>query len=157
MKINYFSPVGCLCISVENNALRGLTLNDDSCSVGDFEAASLQEPLIKKVFSQLDEYFAGKRKDFDLPLNLDGTDFQKNVWNELQKIPYGETISYKTLSERVKGNPKASRAVGNANGKNPVAIIVPCHRVVAHDGSLGGYSLGLEMKKKLLELESTPV
>jgi O-6-methylguanine DNA methyltransferase len=155
MKINYSSPVGCLTITIENNAVCGLTLDEGLCSSEKNE--NISDPLAKKVFQQLNEYFGGKRKDFDLPLNLEGTDFQKNVWNELLKIPYGATISYKTLSERVKGNPNASRAVGNANGKNPVAIIVPCHRVVAHDGSLGGYSLGLEMKKKLLELERTSI
>jgi O-6-methylguanine DNA methyltransferase len=155
MKINYSSPVGCLTITIENKAVCGLTLDEGLCSNEKNE--NITDSLVKKVFQQLNEYFAGKRKDFDLPLNLEGTDFQKNVWNELLKIPYGTTISYKTLSERVKGNPNASRAVGNANGKNPIAIIVPCHRVVAHDGSLGGYSLGLKMKEKLLELERTSI
>ena len=97
------------------------------------------------VVVQLDEYFAGTRTAFDLPMTLEGTDFQRRVWAELCAIPYGETISYGELARRV-GNPKASRAVGLANGRNPVAVIVPCHRVIAADGSLGGYGGGLDRK-----------
>lgn len=154
MKVHYSSPVGCLDITIENNAVCKLTLSDSLSSDKQADDLLQIDLFTKKVLSQLDEYFAGKRKTFDLPLNLEGTDFQKKVWNELLKIPYGEVISYKELSNRVNGNPNASRAVGNANGKNPLAIIVPCHRVIAHNGSLGGYSLGLEMKKKLLTLEA---
>jgi methylated-DNA-[protein]-cysteine S-methyltransferase len=110
----------------------------------------------EKVFSaardQLEEYFKGERTRFDLELNLQGTVFQKKVWQELVKIPYGETISYGQLANRI-GNPKASRAVGMANGKNPIAIIVPCHRVIGKNGSLTGFGGGLEVKKTLLELE----
>ena len=158
MKLNYISPVGNLAIRIQKGLLTELTLSDGSALGKNNPDLNEECPenrtLAGQIIAQLDEYFAGKRKEFDLPLSLDGTDFQKKVWHELQQIPYGQAISYKELSSRVKGNPNASRAVGNANGKNPVAIIVPCHRVIAHDGSLGGYSLGLEMKKKLLKLEA---
>lgn len=109
-------------------------------------------PSLEKAVEQLQSYFAGKRSDFDLPLSLQGTEFQKRVWRELTRIPYGETISYAELARRV-GNAKASRAVGLANGKNPLAIVVPCHRVIGANGTLTGYGGGLERKRVLLELE----
>ena len=102
---------------------------------------------------QLDAYFAGEREDFDLPLALHGTDFQMRVWEQLTRIPYGETISYSQLALRL-GDPKLVRAVGLANGRNPVSIIVPCHRVIGADGSLVGYGGGLERKQWLLEHEA---
>jgi len=111
-----------------------------------------QTPLIKKAGKQLDEYFSGKRKVFDLPLSFKGTDFQVTVWKALQSIPYGETRSYKELAEMT-GNPKACRAVGMANNRNPIVIIVPCHRVIGHNGSLTGFGGGLDLKQQLLELE----
>jgi len=109
-------------------------------------------PLIRATCIQLDEYFAGKRRIFELPLSPEGTPFQQTVWKRLQEIPYGQTISYAQLAKAV-GNPKACRAVGSANGKNPIPIIIPCHRVIASDGSLGGFSSGLENKIQLLALE----
>lgn len=102
---------------------------------------------------QLQEYFDGKRKVFDLRLNPEGTDFQKKVWNALLEIPYGKTVSYLDLSKRL-GDVKAIRAVANANGKNPIWIIIPCHRVIGSDGSLTGYAGGLNRKQWLLEHES---
>ena len=108
---------------------------------------------MKEAKKQLSEYFAGKRKNFDLPLKLEGTDFQLSVWNALRDIPYGETRTYKQTAEMA-GCPGSYSAVGTANGKNPIPIIIPCHRVVASDGSLSGYTLGTEFKKYLLELES---
>jgi len=105
------------------------------------------------VVDQLREYFAGKRTTFDLALIPQGTEFQVKVWNELRRIPYGETISYKQLAERI-GKPKAVRAVGAANGANPIPIVIPCHRVIGNDGSLTGFGGGLPLKKRLLELES---
>jgi methylated-DNA-[protein]-cysteine S-methyltransferase len=105
------------------------------------------------VIAQLREYFAGQRKAFDLPLLMEGTAFQRRVWTALQDIPYGMTISYAELARRV-GQPTASRAVGLANGRNPVAIIVPCHRVVGSNGRLTGYGGGLPRKRFLLDLES---
>jgi methylated-DNA-[protein]-cysteine S-methyltransferase len=110
------------------------------------------DPYLFGIFDQLKEYFAGTRKEFDVPLDIEGTDFQKRVWNELQNIPYGKTISYKSLSEKL-GDVKAIRAVGKANGQNPIAIIIPCHRVIGANGSLVGYAGGLAIKEKLLHLE----
>ena len=105
-----------------------------------------------ETIRQLCEYFAVKRTDFDLPLAPEGTTFQRAVWRQLQEIPYGETISYGELARRV-GNPKASRAVGSANGANPLPIVIPCHRVIAGDGTLGGFGGGLPTKQTLLALE----
>ena len=105
------------------------------------------------VRQQLDEYFSGERTCFDLELELSGTDFQKQVWLELARIPYGRTISYGELARRI-GNPKASRAVGLANGKNPIPIIIPCHRVIGKNGKLTGFGGGLDVKAYLLELEA---
>jgi len=105
------------------------------------------------AIQQLREYFAGQREDFDLPLVLHGTPFQLSVWRNLQKIPYGKTVSYLDLAKKI-GNPKAVRAVGLANGLNPIPIIVPCHRVIGSDGSLTGFGGGLPTKQKLLALES---
>jgi len=111
-----------------------------------------ETPLIKKTAKQIDEYFNGKRTIFDLPLVLHGTDFQVSVWKSLQKIPFGKTRSYGEIAAAI-GNPKASRAVGMANNRNPISIIVPCHRVIGQNGSLTGYAGGLELKQRLLELE----
>jgi methylated-DNA-[protein]-cysteine S-methyltransferase len=104
---------------------------------------------------QLDEYFARKRTDFDLPLSLSGTEFQQQVWLTLAEIPYGETISYAELARWV-GRPQAFRAVGQANGANPIPVVLPCHRVIAADGSIGGYGGGLSAKRLLLALETEP-
>ena len=108
--------------------------------------------ILKAAEKQLKEYFAGKRKIFDLPLEFNGTDFQKQVWNELQKIPYGKHITYGVQAAQI-GRPKAVRAVGVCNGKNPISIIVPCHRVIGASGGLTGYAGGLSVKQYLLKLE----
>jgi methylated-DNA-[protein]-cysteine S-methyltransferase len=113
---------------------------------------SMRGPVAETV-RQLREYFAGERTEFDLPLAPQGTKFQRSVWQRLREIPYGETISYGELARRV-GNPKASRAVGSANGKNPIPIVIPCHRVIASDGGLGGFGGGLSVKEALLALET---
>jgi methylated-DNA-[protein]-cysteine S-methyltransferase len=105
------------------------------------------------VREQLAEYFAGERQQFDVPIKLVGTPFQQRVWQELERIPFGTTITYAQLAQRV-GKPTASRAVGNANGRNPVSIIVPCHRVIGADGSLTGYAGGLDRKRWLLDHEA---
>jgi len=110
-------------------------------------------PVLEAAETQLREYFAGVRKTFDLPLDMRGTDFQKRVWRELLHIPYGETSSYATIAERI-GEPQACRAVGAANGRNPISIIVPCHRVIGADGSLTGFGGGLKAKAFLLEHEA---
>ena len=111
-----------------------------------------ETPLIKKTYSQLKEYFAGNRKSFDIPISANGTEFQIKVWKELQKIPYGKTATYKKIAENI-GNKNASRAVGMANNKNPIAIIIPCHRVIGTKGDLTGYAGGIKLKKYLLDLE----
>lgn len=120
------------------------------CGKG-YEPEVKAEPL-SKVAKQTAEYFSGARKDFSLELAPEGTAFQQQVWQELQRIPYGETISYGELATRV-GNPKASRAVGAANGQNPIALIIPCHRVIGSDKSLTGYGGGLNIKETLLQHE----
>lgn len=110
-------------------------------------------PLTDTVAAQLVEYFDGKRQMFDFPYRLNGTEFQKKVWNELCKIPYGETRTYKQIAQAL-GNPKACRAVGMANNRNPITIAVPCHRVIGANGKLVGYAGGLEMKKAILKMEA---
>ncbi len=113
----------------------------------------LQEtPLLKRAALELEEYLLGERKSFDLPLNPGGTPFQIKVWEALQAIPYGETRSYKEIAEAV-GSPRGFRAVGLANNKNPIVIVIPCHRVIGHDGKLIGFGGGLSLKENLLKLE----
>lgn len=119
---------------------------------GQTGAAGERSALSDLAFAQIREYLEGSRKIFDFPYELRGTEFQKKVWNALCRIPYGETRTYRQIAEAV-GNPKASRAVGAANHKNPIMIAVPCHRVIGADGSLVGYGGGLDMKKALLDLE----
>ena len=111
------------------------------------------DPLIAEAFRELEEYFSGTRREFDLPLNPQGTPFQRSVWAALRRIPYGGTASYKEIAEAV-GCPGGSRAVGMANNRNPIAILIPCHRVIGANGKLVGYAGGLDLKRKLLELEA---
>lgn len=141
-------------VLVSSNGVKKIFLNPQKVIKELSSATKLRsdDPYLFGIFNQLKEYFAGTRKVFDVPLDVYGTVFQRKVWNELQKIPYGKTISYKTLSEKL-GDIKAIRAVGKANGQNPVAIIIPCHRVIGADGSLIGYAGGLDIKEKLLHLE----
>ncbi len=141
------SPIGTLTVRVNSDAeLLAIHFQDDIVhGVRDRQRCRV-------VVQQLEEYFRGHRREFDLPLAASGTPFQTKVWQALCKIPYGETISYQTLATRV-GNPKASRAVGSANGANPIPIVVPCHRVITSDSRLGGYASGLDAKRTLLELE----
>ena len=108
----------------------------------------------RKVLSQLGKYLRGELKRFDCPLDLRGTPFQKKVWSRLAKIPYGQTRSYKEIAEAI-GHPKAFRAVGNANGSNPIPLILPCHRVIESNGGLGGFGHGIRVKKELLDLEKS--
>ncbi|MDR0323064.1 MAG: methylated-DNA--[protein]-cysteine S-methyltransferase [Treponema sp.] len=150
MKVMYYDFPFCrLGIAEENNAICKIVFNEEKTSKV-FECK--ETPLLKEAVKQLNDYFSYKRKTFDLPLSLHGTDFQIKVWKALQNIPYGETTSYGKLAAMT-GNPKASRAVGLANNRNPIPIIVPCHRVIGSDGSLTGYAGGLELKQKLLDLE----
>jgi len=145
------SPVGKLRLVASEKGLVAIDVRNNSAQVATAPNASAQAILIKTK-KQLEQYFAGKRTSFDVALDLVGTDFQVQAWRALCRIPYGKTISYGQQAAKIK-KPMAFRAVGSANGKNPIPIIVPCHRVVASDGSLGGYSLGLKMKKQLLALE----
>jgi methylated-DNA-[protein]-cysteine S-methyltransferase len=135
------SEKGLVAIDVRNNSKQGVTAKNQAA-----------QAILMKTKKQLEQYFAGKRTSFDVALDLAGTEFQVQAWRALCRIPFGKTISYGQQAANIK-KPKAFRAVGSANGKNPIPIIVPCHRVVASDGSLGGYSLGLKMKKQLLALE----
>lgn len=146
------SPVGKLRLVADNEGLRELEFREGRPPTPVGEDWVEDPRALAPVVRQLEEYFAGRRKVFDLDLAPQGTDFQRRVWERLLEIPYGETISYGTLARRV-GNPNASRAVGLANGRNPIAIIIPCHRVIGSNGTLTGYGGGLPIKQKLLELE----
>lgn len=143
----YDTPIGKLCIGEEDDSITRVTW-----SKVPQEYIQEETELILSCKIQLEEYFAGNRKQFDLPLAPKGTDFQKRVWKALTDIPYGETRTYGEIAAAV-GSPKAARAVGMANNKNPIGIIVPCHRVVGADGKLVGYAGGMEKKEWLLELE----
>lgn len=169
------TTIGKLCIEVEGGFVTGVYMADGVCDREEYRQEIISNngstkgnmfvkhsdeclekvsmDLLTETRKQLQEYFDGKRKEFNLPILLRGTKFQKKVWQELCTIPYGETRSYKELAELV-GNPKAVRAVDGANNKNPIMIIVPCHRVIGADGSLVGFGGGLEVKKFLLELEA---
>ena len=145
-KIYYYDTyAGKIGIAEEAGAITDIVFKTIDCPVEETE-------LIRETKRQLDEYFAGKRKDFDVPTRLNGTEFQKRVWLALRDIPYGKTASYNDIAAAV-GCPKGYRAVGMANNRNPISIIYPCHRVVGSDGSLTGYGGGLDVKAKLLELE----
>ena len=145
-KIFYYDTyAGRIGIAEEDGAITHLIFSERDWTVEETD-------LIKETKRQLDEYFAGKRKEFDIPTRLEGTEFQKRVWEELRKIPYGKTVTYKDIAEAV-GCPKGFRAVGLANNRNPISIIYPCQRVIGSNGSLTGYGGGLDVKEKLLELE----
>jgi methylated-DNA-[protein]-cysteine S-methyltransferase len=148
------SPIGRLLLRTDGASLTGLYMDVPGRpfpAMNDSEEAANAVPLPEAV-RQLQEYFAGNRRNFDLPLHPDGTEFQQRVWRALTEIPYGETCSYGELARRI-GNPNASRAVGLANGRNPISILVPCHRVIGADGSLTGYGGGLQRKQWLLAHE----
>lgn len=144
--VYYQSPVGLLQIGEVDGSISSLRF------VSERTMQEAVTPLLSMAVKQLSEYFTGQRKKFDLPLKQDGTQFQQKVWAYLSTIPYGETVSYKSMASAI-GLPKGSRAVGSANGKNHIAIIVPCHRVINESGNLGGYAYGLEAKKFLLDME----
>ena len=147
------SPVGTLLLAGDSQALRMVSFQSSKHAEPPQADWKQDKAPFAEVIRQLRAYFRGERKEFDLPLAPEGTEFQLRVWNRLRTIPYGETISYAQLAERI-GNPKAGRAVGLANGSNPIPIIIPCHRVIGSDGSLTGFGGGLPTKKMLLELES---
>ncbi|MGH2959538.1 MAG: methylated-DNA--[protein]-cysteine S-methyltransferase [Solirubrobacterales bacterium] len=146
------SPIGELLVLGDEEKVHGLLMNGD----GAFDERKLSLTRDQKAFAdtinQLDEYFAGDRDEFDLPLEPEGTEFQRDVWKALAEIPYGETRSYGQIAAVV-GRPKAARAVGMANNRNPIAVIVPCHRVIGAGGALVGYAGGIERKTWLLDHE----
>ena len=151
-KYNY--KICNLFIAEENNTIHNVRFEFEENIFTKYsgEIKKTETPLLKEAAKQLDEYFSGKRKVFDLPLKANGTEFQKKVWKALTIIPCGQTRSYEQIAIMI-DKPKACRAVGLANNKNPIAIIIPCHRVIGKDGKLTGYAGGLELKQKLLELE----
>lgn len=149
------SPLGDLLAVSDGRHLTGLYFNTHPPrEAGD--PAEADAMVFRETAGQLGEYFEGKRKEFDLPLHLRGTPFQLRVWHLLRTIPYGLTISYKQLAEWT-GSPDSTRAVGRANGQNPISIIVPCHRVIGSNGMLVGYGGGLERKAALLDLERSHI
>lgn len=141
------TPVGRLCIGEREGTITRVTWNQIPA-----DAVEEETELIRKCKQELDEFFEGKRTTFDLPLAPEGTPFQKRVWEALREIPYGKTRTYKDIAIAV-GSPKGFRAVGMANNKNPIAILIPCHRVIGSDGKLVGYAAGMETKTFLLALE----
>lgn len=142
MKISFVSLLGPITIFEEGGKIVSLLFS--------YSEHSDSSPLLEKAKEEIEEYFQGKRKTFDLPLDAKGTEFQKRVWKELLDIRYGETLSYGEIGDRI--GTKAYRAIGNACGKNPIPILIPCHRVVGKD-NIGGFSLGLDLKRKLLNIE----
>ena len=149
--INYFcydTEIGRIKISEKEGKIIGLVFSD-SKKENEIEK---ETDYIRRTYLQLKEYLSGKRKSFDIEIEMIGTEFQKKVWKELLNIPYGETRSYKDIATAIE-NEKACRAVGNANNKNPIAIIVPCHRVVGSNGCMTGYAGGIDIKEKLLKIE----
>jgi methylated-DNA-[protein]-cysteine S-methyltransferase len=144
------SPLGRLCIREEQDCISTIQFLKDT----DIEPIEMDSPLAHKAAEQLEEYFSGKRTSFDFHFRQQGTNFQQRVWNELMKIPYGNTISYLELARRL-GDEKTIRAAASSNGKNNLAIVVPCHRVIGSSGKLVGYAGGLWRKKWLLEHEQS--
>jgi methylated-DNA-[protein]-cysteine S-methyltransferase len=150
----YDSPIGPLLVAGDEQAVTQISFPKDGRAVRpEAHWTESAKGPVGEAIRQLREYFAGRRREFDLPLAPKGTEFQKSVWRRLQEIPYGESISYGELAKRA-GNPKASRAVGAANGKNPLPIVVPCHRVIGANGKLVGFGGGLPTKQALLEIEA---
>ena len=146
------TPVGRLLLAGDEEGLRTISFQDGFHPVKPGAQWRRTEEPFAEVLAQLDDYFAGRLRRFELPLAPQGTPFQREVWSALTTIPYGDTVSYRELARRV-GRPLASRAVGAANGRNPIPIVIPCHRVIGADGSLTGFGGGLEIKRRLLALE----
>jgi methylated-DNA-[protein]-cysteine S-methyltransferase len=146
------SPIGRLLVTAEGSLLTGLYMQGHKGRLAPRPDWRRADEPFDAVRRQLEEYFAGRRQEFDLPLRMAGTSFQKLVWKALVRIPFGTTITYAQLAGRI-GRPGAARAVGHANSRNPISIIVPCHRVIGADGALAGYAGGLEKKRRLLDLE----
>lgn len=147
------TAVGPMAIGSDGEFITFLHLPLETARLQEFGPEREEPPVVKEAFRQLDLYLAGKLKEFALPLRPEGTVFMKKVWDALLEVPYGTTASYKDIAEAV-GSPKAVRAVGMANARNPIAIFIPCHRIIGHGGKLVGYGGGLDLKKHLLELEA---
>jgi methylated-DNA-[protein]-cysteine S-methyltransferase len=147
------SPIGELLLLGDGDVLHGLYMQAGRKPIRVQTAWARDDSAFADVRRQLSEYFAGERSDFDVAMHLEGSAFQRTVWHALTEIPYGETISYGELARRI-GRPDLARAVGTANGQNPIAVIVPCHRVIGSNGKLVGYGGGLDNKRRLLELEA---
>lgn len=147
----YETPIGKLKIIEDGESIVEVCFEQEEIKYENIKI--LETDLLKDAGKQLNEYFNGERKEFNLPLNPKGTEFQKKVWNALLNIPYGKTASYKDIAIMV-GNDKASRAIGMANNRNPIPILIPCHRVIGSNGKLVGYGGGLDIKIKLLDLEN---
>lgn len=147
------SPIGELLLVGDGRALHGLYMQAGNKPMKVRPSWRRDDDAFEPVVAQLDQYFAGERREFDLPLEMAGSEFEQRVWRELREIPHGETISYGELARRI-GEPDAARGVGWANGRNPIAVIVPCHRVIGANGKLVGYGGGLDNKRLLLELEA---
>ena len=148
----YKTPIGTAKIVGDEDGIQSISVLDEDF-LNQLETTEQTPKCLKDCVTQLDEYFQGKRTEFDLKLNPQGTEFQKSVWNELNNIPFGKTRTYMEQTKQI-GDPKAIRAVASANGKNPIWIVIPCHRVIGSDGSLTGYAGGIWRKKWLLEHES---
>ncbi len=146
----YDMEIGKLLIADNGDAVTNIYFKEDTDLKDEYVVNETE--LIKRTFNELKEYFAGKRKSFDIPLFIKGTEFQKKCWQALLEIPYGETRTYGQIAEMI-GNPKACRAVGLSNNRNPISIIIPCHRVIGANGKLVGYAGGLQVKEYLLKLE----
>jgi methylated-DNA-[protein]-cysteine S-methyltransferase len=148
MKQYYNSPIGWLSISTSDDFLTSIHFLDEEPELG----SSDSNAIIQQTITELSEYFEGNRTQFSIPLKPEGSEFQQTVWAQLQQIPYGQTTTYGTLAEKL-GNPNKVRAVGKANGQNPIPIIIPCHRVIGADNRLVGYAGGIARKKFLLKHE----
>ena len=150
------SPIGILALVATNRALVALGWGEDLILIDKIFSNPIKDEsnkILEITIQQITEYFKKERTIFDIPIDPAGTEFQKKVWNQLLKIPYGQCITYGEQAKRI-GSPKASRAVGAANGKNPIGLVIPCHRVIGTSGKLIGFAGGLEMKKKLIEHEA---
>ena len=150
----FASPIGKLRLTGTGAALTGVFMETERHASAQSRDAVRDAAPLREARQQLDEYFGGERREFSLVLDADGTEFQRSVWRALRGIPYGATASYGDIAKRIR-NPKAVRAVGLANGRNPISIIIPCHRVIGADGSLTGYGGGIERKRFLLALEES--
>lgn len=152
-QVYYSSPIGVIKIKGSNEGIEVIEFVD---KYNETDEEVVMDENTSLALKELDEYFSNKRKKFTVKINMQGTEFQKRVWKELLNIPYGKVVSYKQIAEAI-GNPKAARAVGNANNKNKIAIIIPCHRVIGSNSKLVGYAGGIRRKKYLIELENMPL